>query len=162
MRFCSFVLACLLCVPGSAFTADDPLSVAKDLYAAAAYEDALTTLTKISETGGLAPAISLQVDQYRAFCLIALGRMNDAESVTQGILKRDPLFELAPDESSPRVEALFTQVRRRMLPGLIRDKYREAKAAVDRKELADAQTLFGDVQRMIGKAEKFGLKDEAM
>src|SRR5262249_39946161 len=64
--------------------------------------------------------------------------------------------------SSPRVEALFTQVRRRMLPGLIRDKYREAKAAVDRKELADAQTLFGDVQRMIGKAEKFGLKDEAM
>lgn len=142
--------------------ADDPLTIAKDQYASAAYEDALATLTKLADGGGLMPAVALQIDQYRSFCLVALGRTKDAEAVVQGIIRKEPLFELSADESSPRVEAMFTQVRRQLLPGLIRDRYREAKATVDRKELAAAEAEFNGVRKMIAKAEEFGLKDDAM
>ena len=162
MKRSTIALACLLAAATAVFAADDPLAAAKDLYAAAAYEDALATLTKLSEAGNVTPAIGLQIDQYRSFCLVALGRTKDAETIVQSIIRTDPLFELSADESSPRVEAIFSQVRRQLLPGLIRDKYREAKAAVDRKDLQAAAAQFGELRRIITKAQQFGVKDDAM
>jgi hypothetical protein len=48
--------------------AQDSLTAAKDQYASAAYEDALSTLTRLTGSGGAAPDIARQVDEYRAFC----------------------------------------------------------------------------------------------
>ena len=58
---------------GAIGAAQDSLSAAKDLYAAAAYEEALSTLTRLS--AGTAPESSgkSEIDEYRAFCLFALG-----------------------------------------------------------------------------------------
>lgn len=142
--------------------ADDPLSAAKELYAAAAYEDALAALGKLSESGTVAPDVAAQIDEYRSFCLYALGRTQEAESIAQGLIRKNPLFKPQSDDLSPRVEAMFTQVRKQLLPGLIRDKYRAAKAALDRKEFAEAEPQLVMVREMVGAAEKLGVKDESV
>jgi TonB family protein len=142
--------------------ADDTLSAAKDLYASAAYEDALSMLTRLSANGGAAADVALQIDVYRAFCLYALGRTTEAEALTQGVVRKDPLFQLKADEVSPRVDAMFTEVRRQLLPDLIRDKYRAAKASMDKKDYAAAEPALADVRLMVAQAEKLGVKDEAV
>src|SRR5262245_31052355 len=68
--------------------AQDPLRAAKDLYASAAYEDALSTFTKLSSDGSETPDVLRRADQYRAFCLLALGRAAEAESVAETIVRK--------------------------------------------------------------------------
>ena len=85
--------------------AQDPLGAAKDLYASAAYEEALSALASAREHG--APQLLHQVDQYRAFCLLALGRNPEAESAAESAIQEDPLAPLDPQDTSPRIEAMF-------------------------------------------------------
>ena len=73
------IIGVVLVAAGAGLGAQDPLSAAKDLYASAAYEDALSTLSRM-DGGSTAPEIARQVDEYRAFCLYALGRTREAES----------------------------------------------------------------------------------
>src|ERR1051325_1810591 len=88
------VIAALVAASQAGLRAQDTLSAAKDLYASAAYEDALSTLMRITEGGTAAPDVARQVDEYRAFCLYALGRTGEAESVAEGMLRKDPLLKL--------------------------------------------------------------------
>ena len=76
----------------NAAAAQDQLSAARDLYASAAYEEALTALTRLHEGGGA--AASEQVDQYRAFCLFALGRTAEAQSIAEALIAKSPLIEI--------------------------------------------------------------------
>lgn len=162
IMFTVLLVAGLLATSAASYGADDALAAAKDLYASAAYEDALSMLTRLSDAGGVPSDMSLQIDEYRLFCLYALGRTNEAEALAQGVVRRDPLFQLKPDEVSPRVEAMFTQVRRQLLPGLIREKYRGAKSALDRKEFVTAESDLVTVRQMAAQADKLGVKDEAV
>lgn len=162
MKVVVFALATLLSIPTFAHSADDPLLAAKELYAAAAYEDALAALTRLAESSAGAPDVATQIDEYRSFCLYALGRTQEAESVAQGLVRKNPLFKPQSEDISPRVEAMFTHVRKQLLPSLIRDKYRSAKAALDRKEFAEAEPQLVLVKEMIGQAEKLGIKDESV
>jgi TonB family protein len=57
---------------------------------------------------------------------------------------------------------MFTQVRKQLLPALIREKYRSAKAAVDRKEFAEAEPQLVLVREMIKQAEQLGIRDESV
>src|SRR2546425_7065430 len=99
-----------------AATADqDALSAARDLYASAAYEDALAVLSRLPEA--CRPADEARaISQYRAFCLLALGRSVEAERAIETIISRDPTFRPLANDVSPRVRAAFTDVRRRILP----------------------------------------------
>ena len=101
--------------------ADDQFSTARDLYTSAAYEEALALLTNLHND---------KADQYRAFCLFALGRTSEATSVAEHLIAADPLLELESD-ASPRIAAMFTDARRRLLPALARDQYRSARAAME-------------------------------
>jgi hypothetical protein len=150
-------LACAAVVTLSA--APDPLSEAKDLYAAAAYEDALSTLAEVDD-GGVAD-VARQVAEYRAFCLYALGRTTEAESVAEALIRRDPLVQLGGGETSPRIEAMFTEVRKRLLPTLIREAYRSARATAEQKDPASAEKLVA-VQNMLSTAQKLGAWNETL
>ena len=142
--------------------AQDSLSAAKDLYASAAYEDALSTLTRLTEGGSAAPDIARQVDEYRAFCLYALGRTGEAESVAESMLRKDPLMKLDAADVSPRLETMFSNVRKRMLPALIRERFRAARAALDQKNLSAAEPQLVQARMLIADAEKLGVKDEGL
>jgi TonB family protein len=162
MKLCSIVLAMLLFTPRTSAAADDPLVAARDLYVSAAYEEALTTLTRLADSGQVPPAQAIQIDKYRSFCLYALGRTAEAESIAQSIIRKEPLFQIEGDDVSPRVEAMFTQASRQLLPGLIRDTYRLAKQSIDRKDFASAEPQLLQVHLMVEHAQKLGFLDESL
>ena len=93
----------------------DALTAARDLYASAAYEDALAVLNRVPESGR-PPDETRAISQYRVFCLLALGRTSEAERAIEALVARDPTYRPAANDVSPRVRAAFTDVRRRVLP----------------------------------------------
>jgi len=118
----------------------DALTAARDLYASAAYEDALAVLNRAGDSGR--PEDTRAMSQYRAFCLLALGRTAEAERTIEALIARDPMYRPAANDVSPRVRAAFTDVRRRVLPAIVQQTYAEAKAAFDRKEYDAAAAGF--------------------
>jgi TonB family protein len=139
--------------------AQDPLSAAKDLYASAAYEDALSALARVKEG---APHLALQADQYRAFSLFALGRTAEAETVVESVVRRDPLVVPDARDASPRITAMFARVQKRMLPELIRDGYRDARATMDGGDMRGAMPKLQQVRKMLDAADAIGAGDEAL
>jgi TonB family protein len=154
-------IAALVVAAAAVPRAQDPLSAAKDLYASAAYEDALSTLSRI-DADSTAPDVARQADEYRAFCLYALGRTGEAESLAEAIVRKHPLARLEAVDASPRLEAMFAEVRKRLLPSLIRERFRSARGAIDAKNFAAAEPSLTDAQLMIGEAEKLGIKDDGL
>jgi tetratricopeptide (TPR) repeat protein len=124
--------------------AEDSLSTARDLYAAAAYEDALAALDRL-RAGGVRVDEGRAVDQYRAFCLLALGKSSEAAQAIEAVVAADPSYHPADSDVSPRVRAAFSDVRRRLLPDLAQQKYQQAKASFDRKDYRVAAESFGQL-----------------
>lgn len=122
--------------------AQDSLASVKTLYASAAYEDALSAIDRLRTNSGAAPD-SRGLEQYRAFCLLALGREAEATKALEELINGDPFFVPDPNEVSPRVFTLFHTVRHRLLPPLVQQRYAMAKATYDRKEYGAAAEQFG-------------------
>jgi len=126
-----------------AAAAADTLATARDLYASAAYEDALAVLNRLRADGR--PGEGRAIDQYRAFCLLALGRTVEAERAIEAVVTAEPSYHPSITDVSPRVRTAFSDVRRRMLPNIIQQNYAQAKAAYDRKEFPGAADGFKKV-----------------
>src|SRR5262252_9558590 len=121
----------------------ESIIAARDLYASAAYEDALAILNKLPESGRPVDEVNA-IEQYRAFCLLALGRTAEAEHAIETVVAAEPMYRPAND-LAPRVRNAFSDVRRRVLPSIIQQRYSQAKASFDRKEFATASVAFGQV-----------------
>ena len=67
------------------------LTAARDLYASAAYDDALTVLNRLRSAEHPASQ-SRAIEQYRAFCLLALGRAADAEQAIEAVVAAEPSY----------------------------------------------------------------------
>jgi tetratricopeptide (TPR) repeat protein len=134
----------ILLTSTSALAQDRDLNAARELYASAAYDDALAVLNRLRSSDH--PASQKRaIEQYRAFCLLALGRSTDAEQAIEAVVAAEPTFQPGESDASPRIRSAFTSVRRRMLPSIIQQKYAQAKAAFDRKEFAAAAEGFTQV-----------------
>src|SRR5215471_10568164 len=120
----------------------DSVATARDLYASAAYEDALAVLNRLP--AGRPAEEARAIDQYRAFCLLALGRTSEAERAIESVVAAEPMYRPTTD-LSPRVRAAFSDVRKRVLPGIIQKKYTEAKALYDKKDFGPAAAAFAQV-----------------
>jgi hypothetical protein len=121
----------------------DDFTSARELYAAAEYEDALTILNRLRQTPGK-PEDVRSIDQYRAFCLLALGRSADAEQAIASVIIAEPSFTPSAD-MSPRLRSAFIDVRKRVLPQIIKEKYAASKMAYDQKNYIAAATGFKQV-----------------
>ena len=141
-------------------SAQDPITAAKDLYASAAYDEALTALRAAKERGG--PEIARQADEYIAFCLLALGRNSEAELAAESAIRLSPLAKLDAAEASPRIEAMFSQVRKRLLPGLIRDGYRGARELMNQGNSAEGMIQLAQVRLMLDAARSAGAWDDTL
>jgi TonB family protein len=148
----AFVVAMGLALPAAAQLVGQvgsmpqgPLNTAKDLYASARYDEALSVLNGLR----LGEAVDRRtVEQYRSLCLLALGRASEAESAIASVVKEDPTYR--PGESeSPRVRATFTEVRKRLLPDLTTARYQIAKQAYDRRDWVAAEAQFRLVLALI-------------
>jgi hypothetical protein len=128
--------------------AQDQLTAARDLYAAAAYEDALTVLNRMLIEPG-SPEDRPRIEQYRAFCLLALGRSADAEQAIETLVTVAPWYRPSESDASPRVRSTFTDVRRRVLPMMVQRRYAAAKQAYDNKAFAEAVDGFREVLEVL-------------
>ena len=120
------------------------LNAARELYAAAAYDDALNALNALSTTGD-AVTDSATVALYRALCLYALGRNGEGDRAVEALVAQNPLYRPPMDELSPRMRTTVSDTRRRMLPGLLQQKYADAKGAYERNQYSDAVAGFTQV-----------------
>jgi hypothetical protein len=120
----------------STAAAQDPLAAARELYASAEYEEALVALGRVAPDTAVSAGV--EIDRYRVLCLIALGRASEADRVIESIVATDPFYQPDSTNAAPRVRAVFSAVRQRMLPGVARGLYVDAKAAFDRKAYPEA------------------------
>src|SRR4029450_10790232 len=66
-----------------------PLNTAKDLYASARYDEALSVLNGLR----IGEAVDRRtVEQYRSLCLLALGRGSEAESRTPNVVNTETTY----------------------------------------------------------------------
>jgi hypothetical protein len=86
--------------------AQSVLASAKNLYAAASYEAALVELSSVDASEDVD-----QIDTYRALCQLALDRPQDAERTLEKIVTRKPLYTMNDAQYSPRLVAMFRDVR---------------------------------------------------
>jgi TonB family protein len=130
----------LLLVSAGVARADDSLASARELYASASYEEALATLNRV-RASGVAPNDALAVEEYRVFCLLALGRGPEAQQAIETLVMTAPLYRPSAD-TSPRVRTAFSDVRRRLLPTIVSQQYSRAKTSFDNKDYASASSGF--------------------
>jgi TonB family protein len=120
------------------------VAAARELYASAAYEDSLRMLEGLLAAN---PAREERqaIGLYRILCLVAVGRSDDADQALETLVTQEPLYRPAMDDLSPRMRTAFTDARKRLLPLVIQQRYREAKAAYDGQQFADAASGFAMV-----------------
>lgn len=147
-------LALVLASP--AVAQENPLSVARDLYASARYDEALAMLNGVRQQESSNPTNLRYVEQYRSLCLLALGRGAEAEAAIAVVVASDPMYLPTETEASPRVRTAFSEVRQRQLPDIARTRYAAAKALYDRKEYGAAEQQFRELLRLIDDPDMNG------
>jgi TonB family protein len=99
-------------------SAQEPLTKAKALYDTAHYEEALTVLAPVHEP---------EAQQYRALCMLALGRAQDASSEVDSLIASAPTFEPSAEDVPPRFVSLVSESKKRLLPSIARKTFAEAR-----------------------------------
>jgi TonB family protein len=120
-------------------SAQEPLKRAKALYDAAAYEDALTILT---------PVDMPEAQQYKALCLLALGRAQDAAGAVEKLVAAQPTFEPSAQDVPPRFVTLVSDTKRKLLPALARRAFNEGRDLFRNGSREDALTHFNLVMTL--------------
>jgi len=149
----STVLLTALPVPG--FAQQDVIARVKDFYANASYEEALQTLRSASPsapTAGVTDAAA-----YQVFCLVALGREQEATDAIAAIVRVDPLYHPTETDVSPRIRSFFENVRKPLLPGIVRQLYAGAKDRLERKEAGEAKK---DLDRVIALLDEMKASED--
>jgi len=132
------------------------IAAARELYAAARYDEALAVLDELGASATTVPAERKAIEQYRSLCLLALGRGEEAEAAIAAVVRVDPFFMPGESDASPRVRTTFADVRQRLLPDLAAARYAEAKQAYDNKAFADAATRFRELITLLDDPQMNG------
>lgn len=156
IRLGSLLMVCLFAATAAA---QDNLTRARELYESAAYEEALVELGRLKTADPASSAAA--IDRYRALCLMALSRGAEADEVIESIVISDPLYLPAATEAAPRVRAAFSAVRQRVLPGVARQLYIDAKGLFDRKAYLEAVQALERTVRVIDNVDAADKSDLA-
>jgi TonB family protein len=134
--------------------ASDDLAAARALYAAGDYETALTRLAAARSN-----STADEVDQYRALCLLALGRTEETAQSLEELVSRRPLYRMTEADVSPRLVTMFHAVRQRMLPGIIKDLYTKGRASFEAGRHAEAASQLRDMLDLLEDEDATGLPE---
>jgi hypothetical protein len=127
--------------------ADDPLDTAKTLYMSASYEEALSALTNLPSS-----VDADQADKFRALCLLALNRTQDAQQALEQLATRRPLLKFDESES-PKLVTMFREARARVLPNAAKAMYSTAKANFEQRQLTKAAGQFSELIALLSEKE---------
>jgi len=140
----------VLLLSGPRLHAQDSLEAARQLYASAEYTSALSMLNGLS-------AIDMPREErraialYRTLCLLAVGHRQEADRAIESMVSADPLYRPDADEIPPRMRTAIADARKRMLPAILQERYKDSKAAFDRQDFSRA--AFGFKEMLEGLAD---------
>ena len=135
----------LVLVPAVA-RAQDALVRAKGYYESADYENALQLLDSLKGRPSNTEAAA-----YRVFCLVALGRKDEAKEAVEAIVRVDPLFRPSEEQVAPRLRSFFEDIRKPLLPEMARQAYGNGKNAFESRNWASALTSFDQVISLLNE-----------
>jgi hypothetical protein len=147
MRMNLSVAACTaaaLLLSGPKLHAQDSLEAARQLYASAEYSSALTMLNALNASESPREE-RREIALYRTLCLLAVGRSAEADRSIESMVSADPLYRPDAADIPPRMLKAIAEARKRMLPGILVDKYKDSKAAFDRQDFKHAATGFKEM-----------------
>ncbi|HET9195979.1 MAG TPA: energy transducer TonB [Vicinamibacterales bacterium] len=139
-----FGFVALVCAAEPA-QAQPSLGKAKELYAAANYDEALTMFNTLGSglSGDSAHTEdAATIAMYRVLCLVAVGRNAEVDAAIDRLVSQHPLYRPPSDELSPKIRTAVSTARVRVLPALVQRRYEESKTAYDRGEFASASVGF--------------------
>ena len=143
-RILLLTVAASISLASIARAADEPLSDAKALFAAASFDGALAALERLDAANAAQP----EALEYKALCLLALGRPADAQKITDTLVTTIPTFAPAEADLSPRFVELLTDTRRRIVPTIARQLFGNARDEYRAKHTADARRTFQEVMTL--------------
>src|SRR5215208_5143965 len=114
-----FVLVCAS-VPAAAQQISPVTDIerVRTLYVAAAYAEALAAIPASDGE----PA-QTDLEQYRALCLLALGREPEAVSAVERLVRDHPTFVPPASETTPRMVSIFASARSKVVPDIAKRTY---------------------------------------
>ena len=112
----------------------------KSLYAAAEYDKALEVVASLD---------SLEAQQYKALCLLALGRTADANAAIEALVNASPTFVPSSEDAPPRFVELVTKVRQKQLPAIARRLFAEGRERYTAKQNEEAVKRFSLVLTLL-------------
>jgi TonB family protein len=112
----------------------------KALYAAAEYDKALEVIASLD---------NLEAQQYKALCLLALGRTADASTAIETLVNASPTFVPSSDDAPPRFVELVTKVRQKLLPTIARRVFTEGRERYNEKQNDEALKRFSLVLTLV-------------
>jgi hypothetical protein len=124
--------------------AQESLDAARQLYASAEYDTALTMLNGLMMTSTTRED-RRSIALYRTLCLLATNRRAEADKAIEVLVTQDPLYHPPVDEIPPRMRSAIAETRKRMLPSILQQKYSESKAAYDREDYTVASAGFKEM-----------------
>ncbi len=114
------------------------------LYGSAAYEEALAAMPAVN-----GESVRTDLEQYRALCLLALGREKDAVATVERLVRDNPTYLPAAGDISPRMQTIFAAARLKLVPALAKAAYGEAKAAYESRNREGAHAAFKQTVELI-------------
>jgi tetratricopeptide (TPR) repeat protein len=112
----------------------------KALYAAAEYDKALEVVGSLD---------GLEAQQYKALCLLALGRTADASTAIESLVNASPTFIPSSEDAPPRFVELVTKVRQKLLPTVARRVFTEGRERFNEKQNEKAVKRFSLVLTLL-------------
>jgi len=147
MRANTITIVVFLLLVGARVEAQGSLDAARELYASAEYDRALSMLDSLKGTER--PREEQQaIELYRLLCLVATGKESDAKGAMESLITRHPLYR-PTDDLPPRVRSTYSEARKRLLPSAAQSAYQEAKTAFDVKDFSAAERGFSLVLAVI-------------
>jgi len=129
----------VLCISSSAVAQISEVDF-KALYAAAEYDKALEVIASLD---------TLESQQYKALCLLALGRSADASTAIESLVNAAPTFTPSADDAPPRFVELVTKARQKLLPTIARRVFAEGREQYSNKQNEDAVKQFSLVLTLL-------------
>lgn len=137
-RACGCLLL-VFCVSSSAIAQVSEVDF-KALYAAAEYDKALEVIASLD---------SLESQQYKALCLLALGRNADASTAIESLVNAAPTFTPSADDAPPRFVELVSKARQKLLPTIARRVFAEGREQYSNKKNDEAVKQFSLVLTLL-------------
>jgi hypothetical protein len=96
---------------------------------------------------------TFEAAERRAGALLAEGRTGEAAAIFDGIVMKNPLYQLDPARSSPEALAAFQNSKRMLLPAMARRYFLEAKTAYDSGDYSLSLTKIERAQALLRDAD---------